>query len=125
MGYEEGKIYIIKCGDYFYYGSCITSLSRRATTHKYKSKKLERKLYAYIRDKEWTIELVCEWPCETKLDLMKKEDEYVKPNLTNPLCLNERSALWDKEKDSNRKKEWYKANRERILEKLHQKYHQK
>lgn len=122
MGYEAGKIYRIKCDDYFYYGSCITSLARRATTHRYKAKLLDRKLYNYIKDKEWTIELVCEYPCNTKTDLMIKEDEYVRPNLNNLLCLNERSATWDKEKDSNRKKEWYKANKERICTKRKQQY---
>jgi hypothetical protein len=76
----------------------------------------------YIKDKEWTIELVCDYPCNTKSELMKKEDEYIKPNLTDLLCLNEYSATWDKEKDSNRKKRWYEENKERILAKRKEDY---
>lgn len=45
MSYEAGKIYMIKCDDYFYYGSCITSLERRATTHRYRSKNITIKKY--------------------------------------------------------------------------------
>lgn len=45
---------------------------------------------------------------------MIKEDEYIKPNLNNPFCLNGYCATWDKEKDSKRKKEWYEKNKERI-----------
>ena len=119
MGYESGKIYRIKSGDYFYYGSCITSIARRATTHRYRGKNAEKKqysnkLYKHINANKWTIELVCDVPCQSKAELLAKEDEYVKPNLSNPLCLNDHSATWDKEKDSARKKVWYEQNRERL-----------
>lgn len=125
MGYEAGKIYKIKCDNYFYYGSCITSLERRATTHRYKAKKNTSKLYSFIKDKEWTIELIEKIACASKLELLQKEDEYVKPFLSDPLCLNERSATWDIEKDKARKKVWYEANKERILKKAREEYYKK
>jgi hypothetical protein len=122
MGYELGKIYIIRCGEYFYYGSCITSILRRACTHKYRAKNKTNKLYDYIKDKEWTIELVKKYACNSKEELRTEEDKYVRPNLSNNLCLNERCAVWDIEKDIRRKKEWYKNNRERLLIKAKEYY---
>ena len=117
MGYEKGKIYKIICGDYFYYGSCITSIQRRAITHRYRAKTQNNKLYSYIKDKEWSITLVKEFPCKTKEELRIEEDFYVKAELDNQLCLNERSAVWDIEKDKARQKEWYNKNKERLLKK--------
>ena len=117
MGYEKGKIYKIICGDYFYYGSCITSIQRRAITHRYRAKTQNNKLYSYIKDKEWSITLVKEFPCKTKEELIIEEDFYVKAELDNQLCLNERSAVWDIEKDKARQKEWYNKNKERLLKK--------
>jgi hypothetical protein len=127
MGYELGKIYIIRCGEYFYYGSCITSLQRRATTHRYRAthpsiKQYQSKLYNCIKDAEWAIELVEEYPAQSKLDLLQKEDTYIRKVLNDPYCLNDRSSIWDKEKDSNRKKKWYIENKERLLKKAKIRY---
>ena len=117
MGYEKGKIYKISYGEYFYYGSCITTLQRRAITHRYRAKTIPNKLYNFIKDKDWVITLVKDHPCGSKEELCAEEDKYIRGELSNPLCLNERSSVWDIEKDINRKKEWYKANRERLLAK--------
>jgi hypothetical protein len=123
MGYEGGKIYKISCGEHYYYGSCITSIQRRATTHRYRAKTQKAKLYDHIKDKEWSISLVKDFPCKTKEELRAEEDKYVKPELKNELCLNERSAIWDIEKDKARQKEWYVKNRERLLQKATDYYH--
>lgn len=125
MGYDKGKIYRLTCGDYFYYGSTITSLLRRATTHRYRAKTKSNKLYDYIRDKEWTIILIKDFPCKTKEELVAEESSYIKKELTNHYCLNERCSVWDIEKDTARKKEWYEKNKERILAKQKAKYRNK
>jgi hypothetical protein len=125
MGYESGKIYKITSGDYFYYGSCITTIARRQITHRYRAKKKTSKLYNHIKTNDWTMELVCNFACKSKAELLAKEDEYVKPNISNPKCLNERSACWDKEKDSARKKVWYELNKERILAEKKQQWAEK
>jgi len=122
MGYESGKIYKITCGDYYYYGSCITSLSRRATTHRYRANKISNRLYDYIKDKEWSISLVKDYPCSSQEELRTEEDKFVKNELTNELCLNERSAVWDIEKCKAKQREWYIANRERLLIKAREAY---
>jgi hypothetical protein len=108
-----GKIYRIVCGEYFYYGSCTTSIADRKKVHKHRSKKPSGKLYEMINGKEWNIELVFEAPEGS--NLREIEDAYIKPNLENPFCLNERSAKFDSEKDKRRKKNWYESNRERLL----------
>jgi hypothetical protein len=66
---------------------------------------------------------VKDFPCKTKEELRAEEDKYVKPELKNELCLNERSAIWDIEKDKTRQKEWYVKNRERLLQKANDYYH--
>ena len=81
------------------------------------------KLYQYIRDKDWGIELVCAYPCLSKAELLAKEDEYIHPHLTDENCLNSRSSILDKQKDKDRKKAWYETNKERILAGLRDKYH--
>jgi hypothetical protein len=117
MSYQNGKVYRINCEDHFYFGSCITSVSRRGITHRYRAKSANNKLYAFISDKEWTICLVKDFPCNSMKELREEEDKYIKDSLSNPLCLNERSSIWDKDKDSKRKKQWYEANKERISQK--------
>ena len=63
-----------------------------------------------------------DFPCKTKEELRAEEDKYVKPELNNELCLNERGATWDIEKDKARQKEWYVKNRERLLQKANASY---
>lgn len=121
----DGKVYRIICGDRFYYGSCITSIARRAITHRFRAKTKSNKLYDFIKNKDWSIELVKAVACATQAELRLEEDKFVREHLTNPLCLNERSAVWDVEKDITRKKEWYKKNRERLLEKAKARYEAK
>lgn len=122
MSYENAKIYRIVCGDKFYYGSCITSINKRAVNHRCRAKTLDNKLYAYIKNKEWAIELVEEFPCNNHLELRRKEDEYVRQYLADENCLNERSATLDVEKEKRRKKQWYMDNRDRILERARNLY---
>lgn len=118
----RGHIYKIECEDRFYYGSCSTTIQRRTYTHRYRAARLSNKLYDFIKDKAWSLTLVETVEVENKRALCAKEDEYVRPNLSNPLCLNERSATWDYEKDQERKKKWYRENAERICEKQKLRY---
>lgn len=119
------KIYKIVCGEYFYYGSCQTSLGKRKVNHRCRAKTYENKLYNYIKDKDWDIELVKEFPCNTVNELRQEEDKYVRQHLTSPFCLNERSATLDVEKEKARKKKWYDNNRDRILERARANYHRR
>jgi len=125
MAELEGKIYKISCGDLFYYGSCTTTLPRRKYTHKQRCQTVENKLYKAIKDKPWTIELIELRICKSREELRLLEDTYVRPALNDSNCLNERCAVFNVEKDKKRKSEWYKANKDKILEKARTNYAQR
>lgn len=115
----NGRIYIIRCGAYYYYGSCTTSIARRKALHKHKSALSNRKLYQYIRGKDWTIEQVAEVECKTVGELREIENTYICQHLGSPYCLNDRQAKgYNKHRERARKRRWYLRNREAILERL-------
>jgi len=78
-----GRVYKIECDDgYFYIGSTTKTLQQRLTRHKQNAKKYpDRKLYSHW--KNVTIQLIEE--CENYL---QKEDELIRKESDNPLCLN-------------------------------------
>lgn len=73
MGYENGKIYILKCNDnHFYYGSTTVELKRRFWGHKHSSKTMSSKVYKqYVKEyrnknKERINELKRQEPAKNK-----------------------------------------------------------
>lgn len=78
-----GRVYKIECDDgYFYIGSTTKTLQQRLTRHKQKAKEFpDRKLYSHW--KNVTIQLIEE--CENYL---QRENELIRKELNNPLCLN-------------------------------------
>ena len=92
MGYENSVIYKMEHEDgHFYYGSTFATMRERLRKHKVKSiKHPDRRVYQHINgewDKVRMIE-VDKFPCETKEQLRKREDEFIQRELKNPLCLN-------------------------------------
>lgn len=91
--YANGKIYKIICiedPDQFYIGSTCLTIQQRWQSHKNSSrnpKKNKTKLYRTINDKgldKYVIELVEDYPCESHLELRKREDHFIlqlKPTL--------------------------------------------
>ena len=125
MGYESGKVYKIQCVDgHFYYGSCITTLERRSYTHRQRAKQENPTcaLYKHIKDKEWKIVLVKSVVCANRNELQKEEDTLIQSSRNDPLCLNTRSAVFNVDKDKERKKQWYIDNREKVLKKAKERW---
>lgn len=133
--YQNGKIYMVwtTLGDDKYYGSTIQNLSMRMAKHRcdYKKKIINLSVFL-IFDKygleNCKIELVLDYPCNSKEELTKKEGEYIRNNK----CVNKRIAgRIDKEYYEDNKelihqqhKNHYEDNKELIQQK-HKEYREK
>ena len=92
--YKLSKIYSIQCDDVdgVYIGSTCGSIVKRHSRHKSTYKRWlkdptikccsSKSIVKYFSS---TIKLICEYPCESKAELLKKEGEYIK-NTKN--CVN-------------------------------------
>tara|TARA_R110000772_G_scaffold176358_1_gene288031 strand:+ start:287 stop:895 length:609 start_codon:yes stop_codon:yes gene_type:complete len=127
--YSKGLIYKIVCNDIecknIYVGSTI-SFKHRKTAHKTicnnkNSKKYNLKVYQTIRNNgdwdNWKMVLVEYYPCETKLELEKREREIYEElkadlNMIKP-CISEKERKENKKKHG---KKWIDNNKEKIKE---------
>jgi hypothetical protein len=128
--FNHGKIYKVtnpnstKC----YYGSTCIELSDRLTKHinSYNSFKKGTSDKVYIYDlfdlhgvDTSIIELIQDFPCNSKQELECKEGEYIRANLNN--CFNKSIAgrtlkqyyVDNKEKYQKRQKQYYNINKEK------------
>jgi len=111
--YSNGKIYKLTSSqtDKVYIGSTITSLNNRFSNHKshYKSwlKSQMDKITSYdlLQYEDVKIELIKEFPCETKKELEKEEGKIILDNN----CVNKYVA-------GRTRKEYVEANKEKINE---------
>lgn len=114
MGYENGKIYKLECEDgHFYYGSTICELRKRLYDHKKASKKHPYRVYQHINTIGWDkvkIGLIEDFPCESRKQLNEKENEYIRQNKDNSLCLNTILAFHTEETRKVARKESYDKN---------------
>jgi hypothetical protein len=96
--YENGKIYVLSVGPYFYLGSSICPLNVRLSVHKQDSKSRNSKLYRKINEIGWdnvSIELIEDYPCTDKMALELREVFYILQHLNDPYCLNTNRAYVD------------------------------
>ena len=116
--YQNGKMYSIRSHltDDVYIGSTVETLSNRLSQHKkyYKkwliTKKNSCSSYKIIeKDLECYIELVELYPCNSKIELERREGEIIRATT----CVNKRIA-------GRTLKEYYKDNKQQIAEKLKQ-----
>ena len=118
--YQKGKIYKLQCNDgYFYIGSTKQTLINRFRRHKSSSKTQTSNAYKHINLIGWdnvTIELLESYPCESKTELVKKEDEYIKKHIDDPMCLNEHRSYLTVDEDKQKKKQYYEDHKEELLE---------
>ncbi len=137
--YQKSKIYKLysPSKNLVYYGSTVQTLSQRLNEHISRHKKYnnDNNYCAYVRSflvldcEDYKIELVEEYECNNKQQLLKKEAEYIKINE----CVNKEIPLrtrteWridnpDKEKaqrkrDYEKSKEYRKQHREEYNEKM-------
>ena len=112
--YSKGKIYCIRntINDEIYIGSTCQSLSQRMAQHR-RTLKCGRlggmKLYNLMMDlgeENFYIELMEEYPCESKDRLRKREGEFIREHQTglNKLVAGRKSL------------EYYYDNRDRVME---------
>jgi hypothetical protein len=116
MNYKNSKIYKIVDIGYtkMYIGSTTQSLSKRFSVHKkdyikWKNNKRTKTMVYDIFEEfgvdNCKIELIEECPCESRIQLCKKEGEYIKNNN----CVNKNIA-------GRTDKEYYEGNKDTILE---------
>ena len=129
--YTESMIYKLCCKDTtieeIYIGSTI-SFRNRKRAHKKDCNTINRKshnykVYQFIRDNggwdNWDMILIAKVNCNDKLELRKKEREFMeeyKPSL------NMVKAQRDEEEKKEYHKEYHKTNRKEILKKQKEKY---
>ena len=133
--YKNGKIYRLVCKDgHYYYGSTVTTLSKRFTCHKYSIvNKLGSDKYSYLHTislSDISIELVENVPCNSKLELREHENRYIHEHKDRPLCLNTYQSYQSnddkkrydkqyhevhKDEQKERMKEYYEENKDTIL----------
>ena len=140
MGYENGKIYAIRSHqtDDIYIGSTTQPLYKRLSSHKANFKD---KSYRYVSSNELLkyddvyIELLQGYCCDNKMELLKREGEFIR----SMDCVNKRVAgrtkqeyledtkeyrkKWgeeyyeiNKDKIKIKKREYYEANQDKIKE---------
>ena len=115
----EGTVYKLLCNDgHYYIGSTKSELKYRLYHHKQHSVEYpERKVYSYILTTGWDnvkIVSVEEVSCSSREELLKKENEYIKNALSDPLCLNTNKAHLTKEELLQSQKEYLEANKEKV-----------
>jgi len=105
--YENAKIYKLYSlsePSLVYYGSTTNSLSKRMTQHKHsfnENRKITSKLI--FKNNDEVIELVEEFPCNSKTELRIREGYYIQNNI----CVNIRQA-------GRTSKEYYIDNKEKL-----------
>jgi hypothetical protein len=133
--YQKGKIYTIRChtnDKWIYVGSTIQPLSTRFGGHKRDTK---MSLYKFINNPEnntswddWYIELYELYPCGSKEELCKRENEVLREIAT----INKQGAYTGLDKKeylkeyyaenrykiSAKQKEYYAENRDTLLAKM-------
>ena len=133
VNYNNGKIYKIVCNETgeVYYGCTTQKINKRKECHVGKAKDKIYSSHIIINRGNWTMSLVENYSCSSKEELQARENEYI---LNNP-CVNKNRTYntpeerelqkekykeyrqKNKEKISEREKEYYEENKEVILEK--------
>lgn len=126
--YTKGKIYRLLCDDgHYYIGSTTNTLAGRLSNHKQSSKTQTSRVYQHINNIGWDnvmIEMIEEFPCDSKDELTAKEDTYIKELKSDELCLNFNRPNIPPEEKKILLKEYYEAHKEEIMEK-HRVYNEK
>jgi len=121
--YENGKIYKItsKQTDDVYIGSTTQLLNDRFTRHKFQNKGSSAKLIKYD---DCIIELIEDYPCKTKEELLWRERYYFDTikciNINRPVITNDEKkernriyAIENKERKEELRKKTYKYDKEK------------
>ena len=147
--YQKAKIYKLwsPSKNLVYYGSTCETLPQRLAKHKYAHKVYNEQnkghncgSFVIFDCEDYKMELLEEYPCNNKQQLLKKEAEYIKSNeCVNPqipartqkeyyqdnkdtkIAKNTEYAKNNPEVNKQAKKKYYENNKEKILEKRKEK----
>lgn len=113
--YENGKIYRLVCTDgHYYYGSTTTTLSNRFGCHKHAIKKNKHGghyfYFALVSIDTISIELVEEYKCNSRKELLQKENEYIIAHKEDPFCLNTYKSFQSEDDKKEYMKRYYEKN---------------
>lgn len=119
--FPNAVVYVLQCIDnYYYIGSTINNPRYRLNNHKQDSKKFpERNVYTHINRIGWDnvqLQVVEEYPCNTKNELKIKEDEMIKYSLNDQYCLNHIRASVSTEERKMNVTNYYLTHRQQIIE---------
>jgi len=119
--FPNAVVYVLQCIDnYYYIGSTINHPRFRLNNHKKDSVKYpERAVYDHITKIGWNnvkLDVIEEFPCDTRQELYLKEDEYIKESIQDLYCLNHNRASVTKEEHRNNMVNYYLTHRQQILE---------
>jgi hypothetical protein len=122
MDYKNGKIYTIRSyqTDDIYIGSTTQTLTKRLSTHKSDFKRWKKGTYHYVTSYELIkysdvyIELLELCPCDTKIELHRREGELIRSMDCINKNVNGRTDKERKEYIKEYKKEYYQENKEKI-----------
>jgi len=130
MDYKNGKIYSIRSyqTDEIYIGSTCTSLSKRLYKHKdvykrYNEGKRKHIVSAFeiLKYDDCYIELIELYPCNSKIELHKREGELIREmdcvNKFIPGRTMKQYYIDNQDKIKQQRKQYYKDNREKIKQK--------
>jgi hypothetical protein len=118
--YANSKIYVLWCDDeYYYIGSTINELKYRLRDHKNHSKQFpHRRVYAHINKIGWDdvkIELLEKFSCNSRKELLEKENEYICSLICDKMCLNEKAAHLSQEELLSQQAAYRQEHRDKIL----------
>ena len=120
MDYKNGKIYVLRSHqtDKIYIGSTTTKLTKRLSSHKSKFKLWKNGKFPYMTAFELMkyddvyIELLQGYSCDSKMELQKREGEFIR----SMKCVNKvivgRTDKEYREDNKNKIKEYNKEYRE-------------
>ena len=118
--YVNGKIYKIVCNitNEVYYGSTIKTLNGRLSSHTRRKTCICRNI---INRGNYKIELIKDYPCNSKYELEEEEGKYIRENecinIVIPHRTDKEYYVDNKEKIKEQNKEYREDNKEKLKEK--------
>lgn len=125
--YQDGKIYKLSCKDgHYYIGSTVSSLYTRFAAHKYSIKNNTNggrySHFSSVPLDDITIELIEDYPCNSRKELREREDYYIKESRSDIYCLNTYRAFQTENDKKEYDKLYYNENKEKVKETIKQYY---
>ena len=123
--YNHGKIYkLVDNLGFYYVGSTCSSLAKRLSEHRRKSKVYpNRKVYKQITNwDDITIVLIVEVNVENKDLLVREENKHI--DRTDPFCLNSYKAFLTEDQKEHYNQQYRNENKEKLLQYMQQYYNE-